>query len=814
MHDELSIRKCTIKVPDHLECVWTIISGNFSFNMKNILIGSIYYPPEAPYRDELIDHIITSIDTIKSSLNDLRVVLIGDLNDLDKVRLCRDLNLQNVVTKPTHRNSILDVILTDAECYTAANTTNHPPIGLSIHQCVLSTPSPPPPPTYAVRTFRPLRESNIREFGQWITGENWVNILREDNVNDAVEKFEQLLQNRYEHFFPEKRCRIRSESKPWITPEIIKLMARRRRAWGQGRQDLWRALYERIKQLIKIAKKTAATNVEKHDVNSIKFAKGIKNLLGCKKKSTKLNLFDDLSNLAAGERIRDHFTGICTKHERLDPSKLPAYLPANDDLPVIDRIAIYNEIGKLKIGKSSPPGEIPKIILKEFRYELSIPLEHIYNLSLRTGVFPDRWKGATIIPLPKKKIVSELGELRPVSLTPDLGKILEGFVARVMLSDIRPNIDRRQYGNLKGKSTCHYLIYLLDEIYRGLDQLHNIASLILIDFKKAFDYVNHNVAIADLLKCGCRPSIIPFVINFLSDRRHRVLYQGETTAFASITCGVPQGTVCGPVVFLALVNSLWQEIERRAKFVDDLSAANIISTKNEIVFPMQRQINTLTAECKDKDMETNPIKSEGLYMCPVLRPLVLPDLHIDGTPLPVVSECKLLGVHITDNMNWKKHVSEIKSKANKCIFILIRARKFQFTVKTMLTLYIWYIRTTLEYACPVWHPGLTNQQHTELERIQKRCLRIILGNQYVSYAEALQRLNISTLYDRRERLCLRLGRSILRSPEHRDLLPPTMGQVHGRNTRRRNLLRPIRARTARYKNTFIPYIVKRLNQEM
>ena len=116
---------------------------------------------------------------------------------------------------------------------------------------------------------------------------------------------------------------------------------------------------------------------------------------------------------------------------------------------------------------------------------------------------------------------------------------------------------------------------------------------------------------------------------------------------------------------------------------------------------MQENLDSLTEECTDKDMETNPVKSEVMYMCPVLRPLVLPDLHIDNTPLPVVSECKLLGVHITNNMNWNKHVNEIISKAMKCIFILIHARKFQFSTRTLLTLYIWYIRTTLEYAAPV-----------------------------------------------------------------------------------------------------------------
>ena len=229
---------------------------------------------------------------------------------------------------------------------------------------------------------------------------------------------------------------------------------------------------------------------------------------------------------------------------------------------------------------------------------------------------------------------------------------------------------------------------------------------------------------------------------------------------------------------------------------------------------MQDDLNNLSTECNDKGMEMNASKCNALYMIPVLRPLVLPDLQVDNHPLPVVHEAKLLGVHITDSMDWQKHVDQITSKASKCIFILIHARKFQFSIKTLLTLYVWFVRTTLEYACPVWHPGLTNQQHLKIERVQKRCLRIILGREYTHYPEALQRLNIASLYDRREQLCLRFGKSILRSPKHRDLLPPAMHQVHGRNTRRRNRLRPVLARTSRYEKTFIPYIVKRLNEQM
>ena len=214
-------------------------------------------------------------------------------------------------------------------------------------------------------------------------------------------------------------------------------------------------------------------------------------------------------------------------------------------------------------------------------------------------------------------------------------------------------------------------------------------------------------------------------------------------------------------------------------------------------------------------MEANPIKCQAMYSAPAKRrgPIVLPDLTIDGTPLPVVYQCKLLGVHMNSALNWNTHVSEIISKANRCIFILITAKKFRFNLKSMITLYIWYIRTSLEYAAPVWHPGLTAVQNARIERVQKRCLRIILGREYVGYEEALERLGLASLHSRREMLTLRLGRSMLRSQDHRDLFPPTMHDVHGRNTRHQRRLRTVQG-SARYKNTFIPYAVNLINQSM
>ena len=195
-----------------------------------------------------------------------------------------------------------------------------------------------------------------------------------------------------------------------------------------------------------------------------------------------------------------------------------------------------------------------------------------------------------------------------------------------------------------------------------------------------------------------------------------------------------------------------------------------------------------------------------------MRPIVLPDLKLNGTPLPVVSKIKLLGVHMNAQLDWNDHVEHMVKKARKSFFMLYRARNFDFSAKAMYIQYVWFIRIGLEYAAPVWHSGLTAQQTNRLERIQRRCLRIILGDAYISYEHAMQVLNCKTLEARREQLTLRLGRSMLRSTAHRHMLPPTLRQVHQRNTRFGHRLRTVLCRHERYRNSAIPYIVRKLNE--
>ena len=274
-------------------------------------------------------------------------------------------------------------------------------------------------------------------------------------------------------------------------------------------------------------------------------------------------------------------------------------------------------------------------------------------------------------------------------------KVFEHFVSKWVLADITNNIDMYQYGNLKGSSTSHYLIKLLDSVLKGLEKPQNVAVITLLDFRKAFDLVDHGIAIRELFNLGCRNSLIPLKCSFLTGRKHQVLYGESASEFQDISCGVPQGTKLGPLIFLCLVNSVAKDEPIHVKYVDDVAFAELVNAGNVIVFKTQSSLDKTSNQCINVLITTNPLKCEILIVCPVKRPIVFPNFDINGVHLPLVSEVKLLGVKINSSLNWNSHIDHILKKARKCFFILYRARQFRFSPVTMFTLYTWFIRTSL-----------------------------------------------------------------------------------------------------------------------
>ena len=163
--------------------------------------------------------------------------------------------------------------------------------------------------------------------------------------------------------------------------------------------------------------------------------------------------------------------------------------------------------------KSLGHNDFPKRILQEFAPELATPFCNIINCALKTGIFPDSYKKAEIVPIPKVNPPRSLSDLRPISKTPIGGKMIEKALMLELEKDIEGKLDNSQYGNCKGASTTHYLIKLTDLAFKSTDKGH-ATTAITIDYSKAFDYVDHNVLIQKLVQLGVRGRVINLIISF------------------------------------------------------------------------------------------------------------------------------------------------------------------------------------------------------------------------------------------------------------------------------------------------------------
>ena len=166
------------------------------------------------------------------------------------------------------------------------------------------------------------------------------------------------------------------------------------------------------------------------------------------------------------------------------------------------------------------------------------------------------WRKATVIPVPKKSSPESPGDLRPISLSPTFSKVLEQFIVPLIMADISLALDLRQFGNIKGASTAHYLIHLIHSLLTDLEQAGKLFSMVLIDFRKGFDLVNHTILIKNTLEIGLRAEYTKWVSSFLSNRQQRrvKMHDGSLSEWNNISCGAPQGTLLGPVAFLGLVS--------------------------------------------------------------------------------------------------------------------------------------------------------------------------------------------------------------------------------------------------------------------
>ena len=263
---------------------------------------------------------------------------------------------------------------------------------------------------------------------------------------------------------------------------------------------------------------------------------------------------------------------------------LVAYITPKSDAPGCDGVNNSLHFGPLdKFNKSPGVDGIPPKLQMETVEQISIPLARVFNLSLKEGVVPFEWKEANIIPLFKKGSRNKYENYRPVSLTSVICKLLERLIKDHMVGFLVKHklLNSSQHGFLKARSCLTNMLCFLEEITKWID-VGSPVDIIYLDFQKAFDKVPHQRLLLKLKAHGIGDSITDWIEQWLTDRRQRVVVDGEVSNWKSVLSGVPQGSVLGPILFLIYINDLDDSITSNVlKFADDTKLFRKVNTDGD-----------------------------------------------------------------------------------------------------------------------------------------------------------------------------------------------------------------------------------------
>ena len=296
---------------------------------------------------------------------------------------------------------------------------------------------------------------------------------------------------------------------------------------------------------------------------------------------------------------------------------------------------------------------------------------------------------------------------------------LIGFISKHNL------LSESQFGFRKNRSTELATSFLTNKLLEGIED-GNISIGIFLDLSKAFDTVNHNILIHKLEHCGVRGIALEWFKSYLSNRKQSVSYNSATSLEKPIiTCGVPQGSVLGPLLFIIYVNDICNtsDIISFCLAVNDTSLVYSHKNVNVAVNNLNIELVKISTWLKANKLCINLLKCNYIIFCTAQKrynqsvPLVL-----DGVGLNKLEHTKFLGLEIDEHLSWRNHISEVTSKIAKNIGIINHLRKLV-PGYILLTLYNCLVLPYLNYSILTWGGSLS--QCNKLLTLQKRAVRII-----------------------------------------------------------------------------------------
>lgn len=415
---------------------------------------------------------------------------------------------------------------------------------------------------------------------------------------------------------------------------------------------------------------------------------------------------------------------------------------------------ILKSLESIDTSKGSGPDDISPLFLKECSDGLVTPLYNIFNKSLSSATFPNRWKTSYVKPIHKKGSRNVVTNYRGVAILPTFGKLFEFLICDSICERFSTSISMEQHGFFKGRSTSTNLLEFVSHAIKVIESGSQL-DVIFTDFQKAFDSVSHSILIKKLFELGMDSNLVLWIKSYLSDRFQYVKLLGHESRKFAVKSGVPQGSHLGPLLFILFMDDVTRIFKSmKLLYADDLKLCGKVKSMADAIH-LQEDLDALSNWCKCNRLDLNIGKCQVMSFFRVRSPIHF-EYSIDGSSLSRVKCIQDLGVWLDEQLTFDRHIEFVTSKAYSMLGFVKRICKEFTNIQALKSVYFAHVRSYLEYASVVWHPFQLVHMN-KIESIQKKFLIYALRRtvkrdvnyRLPSYLDRCASINIEPLWRRR-----------------------------------------------------------------